>query len=147
VKPKLPRLRLLGKVAGLSIYLVSGERIRDEIDIDFTMGGNEAVYSYVPTGEIWLDDAMHVLDRSATALHELVERDLMLHHGMDYDRAHDAASARERAFRKELAHQPPRTFDARRVGVAYRAHLREQSPREHARLLDREIDEALSRST
>src|SRR5262249_59346434 len=100
--PGDPRLRLLGEVSGVRIYLVSGEQVRDEVHIDFTQGGNDAVYDYVPAGEVWIDDAAHALDRTATALHELVERDLMQRHGMDYDRAHDAASARERTLRRVL---------------------------------------------
>lgn len=142
-----PRLRLLGKVAGLSVYLVSGEQVRDEIDIDFTLGGNGAEYTYVPPGEIWIDDAAHALDRTATTLHEMVERDLMLHHGMDYDRAHDAASARERVFRRDLIRRPPVKFAGRRVAAAYRAYLREL-PQDVApktsRQLEWEIGEVLA---
>jgi hypothetical protein len=123
-KLRPPRLRLLGHVAGVAIYVVSGEQVRDDVDIDFTMGGNEAVYTYVPPGEIWIDDAAHVLDRTATALHELVERDLMLRHGMDYDRAHDAANIRERAFRR-LQRRPLGKFDAGAVAAAYRAYLQD----------------------
>lgn len=168
MKPRPPRLRLLGRVAGFAVYLVSGERVRDEVDIDFTLGGNEAVYTYVPPGEIWIDDAAHALDRTATALHELVERDLMLHHGMDYDRAHDAASARERLFRRGLVRRHPTKFDAHSVAIAYRAYLRETpragspskaspgraspsktspgkvSPRKTSRQLEREITAALA---
>jgi hypothetical protein len=140
-----PRLRLLGRVAGLVIYLVDGEKVRDVIDIDFTMGGNEARYSYVPPGEIWIDNAEHVLDRTATALHELVERDLMLHHGMSYDSAHDAANARERAFRQDLERRRPSRFDARRVGEAYRIYFREKPIRKRSRQLDSEIAAALAR--
>ncbi len=86
-----PRIRYLGKVAGLAIYLVSGVDVRNNTDIDFTCGGNEAVYpSYVPPGEIWLDDAAGPLDRTATALHEIVERDQMMRFGKSYDDAHGA---------------------------------------------------------
>ncbi len=145
-KPRPPRLRLLGRVAGLSVYLVDGERVRDEIDVDFVNGGNEAVYpSYVPPGEIWIDDAQHALDRTATALHELVERDLMLHHGMGYDRAHDAANVRERAFRRQLLRARPQAFDGRRVATAYRDYLRAMRPPRTPRQLDREIALALAR--
>jgi hypothetical protein len=84
MKMKPPRLRFLGRVGGLPIYLVSGEKVRNELDIDFTQGGNDGVYSfYIPAPEIWIDDALHGLDRTATALHEMVERDLMVHHGME----------------------------------------------------------------
>jgi hypothetical protein len=95
MKLRRPRLRLLGRVAGLRIYLVCGKQVRDELDIDFTMGGNEAVYpSYVPPNEIWIDDAAHAHDRTATALHEIIERDQMMRFGKDYDDAHEVASAR-----------------------------------------------------
>ena len=135
-----PRLRFLGRVAGLAVYLVSGEQVRNKADVDFTMGGNEAIYpAYVPRGEIWIDDAMDTLDRMATALHEIVERDLMLNHGQDYDRAHDTASAREIAFRRELVRKRPSGFEANRVSAAFRTYLSEKSERKTARQIEREL--------
>lgn len=115
---KIPRLKLLGRVGGLVVYLVDGEHIRNKIDIDFTCGGNEAVYpNYVPKNEIWIDDALSPLDRTATLLHEIVERNLMVNKGWSYERAHDAASAAERPFRKELQVKRPRTIDLPLVEV------------------------------
>lgn len=156
--PKLqpPRTRYLGKVAGLTVYLVSGVHVRNNTDIDFTCGGNEAVYpSYVPANEIWLDDAAGPLDRTATALHEIVERHQMMENGLSYDDAHEIASATERPFRRELAKSPPKAFDPRRVGIAYRAYLRDpgkhpvidrpNDPPRSARQMDREIAEAVGR--
>lgn len=151
-----PRIRYLGKVAGLSVYLVSGVQVRNRIDIDFTCGGNEAVYpSYVPPDEIWLDDAAGPLDRTATCLHEIVERDQMMRFGKDYNDAHEVASATERPFRRELAKSPPRAYDGKRVAAAYRAYLRKPDrypvvdrpddlPRDRHQL-DREIDAALGK--
>jgi hypothetical protein len=151
-----PRIRLLGRVAGLPVYLVSGQEVRNTLDIDFTQGGNEAVYpSYVPPGEIWVDDALRALDRTATALHEIVERDQMIRYGKTYDDAHEVASAHERPFRRDLAHDPPREFDAQRVAAAFRAYKRDPDrhpvvsrpddlPRTSAQL-DREIAETLGR--
>ena len=104
LKLEPPRIRRLGYVTGLPVYLVSGEQVRNQIDIDFTQGGNEAAYpGYVPPGEIWIDDAMHALDRIATIFHEIVERNLVLYGGMDYDDAHDIACKREIELRKKLA--------------------------------------------
>lgn len=118
---KSPRLRLLGRCRGLNIYLVDGEKIRNTIDIDFTCGGQAMIYpSYVPVGEIWIDNALRALDRTATVLHELVELELMLR-GWDYDRAHDVASKRERVFRRELQKKPPRDVDLARVAIALSA--------------------------
>jgi hypothetical protein len=140
---KKPRLRYLGKIAGLPTYLVSGEQIRNEIDIDFTCGGNESVYpTYVPPGEIWIDNGLKVFDQMATALHEIVERDQMIRFGKSYDDAHEVASANERPFRRELARERPTKFDARRVGAAYAAYRR--SPFRHP-VIDRPDD--LPRST
>jgi hypothetical protein len=148
MKPQPPRLRLLGRVAGLPIYLVSGEKVRNEIDIDFTQGGNDGVYPfYVPAGEIWVDDALHGLDRTATALHEMVERDLMVHHGMEYDPAHEIASSYERPFRQQLRRAGVTTFDARRLATAYKGYLRNQPGSKgdrHAQQIRRDIDASLS---
>ncbi len=138
-------LRLLGRVAGLAIYLVDGEKIRDTTDVDFVNGGNEAVYAYIPPGQIWIDDAQHAIDRTATALHELIERDLMLYHGMSYEAAHDAANGHERAFRRQLERRRPTRFDGRRLAAAYRVYLGETPQRQRSRRLDREIAEALRR--
>jgi hypothetical protein len=153
---KLPYLRYLGKVAGLRIYLVSGVYVRNNLDIDFTCGGNEAVYpSYNPPGEIWLDDAAGPLDRTATALHEIVERHQMMTFGKNYEDAHEVASATERPFRRELDKAPPKAFDPRRVAAAYRAYLKDpgkhpvidrpNDPPRGKRQMDREIAEALDR--
>jgi len=141
---KAPRIRYLGKIAGLKVYLVSGRQVRNELDIDFTMGGNEAVYpSYVPRGEIWIDDAADALDRTATCLHEIVERHQMMKNGLSYDAAHEIASAHERPFRRELARRPPKTFDAGKVSAAYRAYLR--APTRYP-IIDRPNDNLPSRS-
>lgn len=146
VKLRPPRLRLIGHVAGLVIYLVDGEHIRDGIDVDFVNGGNEAVYpSYVPSGEIWIDDAQHAIDRTATALHELVERDLMLEHGMGYDAAHVVANGYERAFRKDLELHRPKRFDIGRLEAAYAVYLGEKPRPKRSPGVDRKITGALAR--
>jgi hypothetical protein len=146
VRLQSPRRRFLGQGNGLSVYLVDGERVRNEIDVDFVNGGNAAVYPrYIPHDEIWIDDAQHPLDRTATALHELVERDLMLHHGRGYDSAHDLANMYERAFRRMLRHHRPRTYNSRMVMDAYRAYLCDRGGPKTARQLDHEIAGALRR--
>ena len=151
MKPRSPRLRLLARVAGHPIYLVSGERVRNEIDIDFTQGGNDGIYPfYVPEGEIWIDDALGGLDRTATALHEMVERDLMVRHGMAYDPAHDVASSYERGFRRQLRSAGVRDFDLRRLLAAYRGYLRNHAKlatpksERHPRQIRRDVAASLS---
>jgi hypothetical protein len=129
---KLPHVRYLGRVAGLSVWLVSGEYVRNHTDIDFTQGGNEAIYTYVPKNEIWLDDATKPFDQTATTFHEMVERYLMLHRGQTYDTAHDAASTAERPFRRELARARPTRWDGVKVAAKYREWLAELEAKERA---------------
>ncbi len=154
---KSPRIRLLGYVTGLPVYLVDGLLVRNKIDLDFTCGGNGAVYpNYVPRNEIWIDDALNAFDRTATVLHEIVERNLMFDRGWSYDRAHDAASASERVFREELALRPPRATDLHRVEAALLAGAPRPRSRHHRETpkvlangkrarIKREVNEALRR--
>lgn len=126
---KPPRLKRLGAINGLTVYLVSGEQVRNKTDIDFTAGGSEAAYpGYIPKNEIWLDDALHVLDRIATVFHEIVERNLMLYRGMDYDDAHDIACKREIVFRRELEVTKPTSTDLRLVARALKPFSKEAVP-------------------
>jgi len=119
MKLRPPRVRRVGRIGRLTIYLVSGVAVRNQLDIDFTQGGNEAIYpSYVPAGEIWIDAVLGPRDRAATILHEMVERHLMIRHGQDYDHAHDVASARERVFRTK------HDSSLASVAAAYRSFLR-----------------------
>ena len=125
---------------------MDGQKIRDEINVDFVNGGNEAVYpDFIPPGEIWIDDAQHVIDRTGTALHELVERDLMLHHHVSYEPAHDSSNVYERALRKRLVQHPPTMFDTRSVAAVYHDYLREGRIPKTSRQLDRDIEEVLGR--
>jgi hypothetical protein len=121
---KSPRIRLLGRVAGVPVYLVDGEKIRNELEIEFTSGGHGYVYPhFIPKGEIWIDDAIHgTIDLMATTYHEAIERDLMKGYAYSYDRAHGVASKLEVTFRRELAKRGrPRIFDGERVDAEIRA--------------------------
>jgi len=131
---KPPRITFYGFVTGLPVYLVSGLAIRsgdglDFEDLDFTAGGNEGAYpNYVPPGEIWVDDALRVFDRISTIFHEIVERNLMVNRGMDYDDAHDIALEREKVFRRELKKRRPTTTDLKLVTEALRPFASEARP-------------------
>ena len=84
----------LGTVDGYTIWAVDGQVVRDRVDIDFTQGGNPAVYGYVPEGEVWVEDKESAKDMAATVLHELVETFLMTHRGLDTEP--DVLPGRER---------------------------------------------------
>jgi hypothetical protein len=90
----LPKIRkkLLQKYDnGLAVWLVDGELIRDVFFIDFTEGGHDKVYHFVPPGEVWLDDDLQPGELKYVLLHEVHERRLMAQ-GWEYHRAHRSAS-------------------------------------------------------
>jgi len=78
----------------LKIWAVSGKTVRDSLDIDFTEGGHDYVYSYVPKDEVWIDNDITEKERSFVILHELLERSLMKKN-YTYEDAHRKASEAE----------------------------------------------------
>jgi len=65
------------------IFLVDGEKIRDNIFIDFVEGGNPARYSFIPKNEIWIEYIFSKEDIAATILHEYLECNYMIHKNMN----------------------------------------------------------------
>jgi hypothetical protein len=92
---------------GVSVWIANGRFVRSVFDIDFTAGGHDHVYEFVPTGEVWIDDAITEKERGFVLLHELHERNRMAD-GVPYSQAHAESS------RKELwcRHHPDELHDA-----------------------------------
>ncbi len=63
----------------LDVWIVCGELVRDLFYIDFTEGGHDLVYPFIPRNEIWLDDDIGPEERKFVLLHELRERNVMSH--------------------------------------------------------------------
>jgi hypothetical protein len=98
---------LLGNLFGFDIWTVHGDVVRNEIDTDFTNGGNPSRFAYVPENEIWLEGS-NGDDNMAILLHELIECGLMAgNEDENYETAHDRATIEEKAFRKQMANQTP----------------------------------------
>jgi hypothetical protein len=76
---------------GLKVWIVNGDLVRDLFFIDYTEGGHDKVYRFVPKAEVWLDDDLTAGERRFVLLHEVHERRLMAG-GMDYYHAHRSAS-------------------------------------------------------
>jgi hypothetical protein len=83
---------------GVHVWFVNGRLVRSCYDIDFTEGGHDYVYEFVPGDEVWIDDDLHEDERGFVLFHELHERNLMAK-GMDYDAAHEDSSRLERRYR------------------------------------------------
>lgn len=92
---------------GVSVWVVNGRFVRSVFDIDFTAGGHDHVYEFVPTGEVWIDDAITEKERGFVLLHELHERNLMAG-AVKYNPAHAESSRLEYRCR----HHPDELHDA-----------------------------------
>jgi hypothetical protein len=90
--PEQVHVRLWKKLeTPVSVWIVDGRLVRSVFDVDFTEGGNDYVYEFVPENEVWLDNDLNQAERPYVLLHELHERNLMVQ-GWNYDRAHADAS-------------------------------------------------------
>jgi hypothetical protein len=91
----------------VTVWIVNGRLVRSTFDIDFTEGGHDKVYEFVPSDEIWIDDAIVEQERGYILLHELHERNRMST-GWPYSRAHAESSRIEYRCR----HHPDELHDA-----------------------------------
>jgi len=88
-------------------WIVDGFLVRSLIFLDFTHGGHDFVYRFVPKNEVWIDDVISSKDLKYVLVHELRERRLMKK-GMKYNNAHyNFASKIELYLRKN-----PKKLDA-----------------------------------
>ena len=91
----------------VSVWIVNGRLVRSIFDIDFTAGGHDYVYEFVPENEVWIDDEIEEPERGYVLLHELHERNRMAA-GWIYDKAHAESSRLEYHCR----HHPDELHDA-----------------------------------
>ena len=92
---------------GVSVWIVNGRLVRSVFDIDFTEGGHDYVYEFVPQNEVWIDDAIVEDERPYVLLHELHERNRMAG-GWAYNKAHAESSRVEYRCR----HHPDELHEA-----------------------------------
>jgi len=93
--------------SGISVWIVNGRLVRSVFDIDFTAGGHDYVYEFVPQNEVWIDDAIEEEERPFVLLHELHERNRMAT-GWPYSKSHAESSRLEYHGR----HHPDELHDA-----------------------------------
>lgn len=102
--PKDERLEKIRKeklitTGKIDVWLVNGEAVRSLYFLDFTEGGHDKVYDFVPENEVWIDDDLGEGERKFVLIHELNERWLMAK-GSNYDEAHFPSSDLEYFCRK-----------------------------------------------
>jgi len=76
---------------GVSVWIVNGRLVRSVFDVDFTEGGHDHVYEFVPENEVWIDDDLDDSERGFVLLHEMHERNRMIS-GWAYSKAHEESS-------------------------------------------------------
>jgi hypothetical protein len=91
----------------ISVWIVNGRLVRSVFDIDFTEGGHDYVYEFVPENEVWIDDDIEEKERGYVLLHELHERNRMAS-GWSYNKAHAESSRLEYRCR----HHPEQLHEA-----------------------------------
>ena len=94
-----------GKFLGYDSWLVDGRKVR-RAHPRFTLGGNFAVYDYIPENTLWVDDRASLFGRKADELHEGIECHKMLDEGWDYPPAHRYANSKEKPYRQRYANDP-----------------------------------------
>jgi hypothetical protein len=77
--------------SGVGVWIVDGRLVRSVFDDDFTEGGHDYVYEFVPQNEVWIDNDLEERERPYVLLHELHERNLMAK-GWTYNKAHEDSS-------------------------------------------------------
>ena len=107
----------------IKTWIVKGFLVRSLYYLDFTAGGHDKVYKFIPEKEIWIDDATNPKETFLTLLHELYERKLMSKDKTSktikksYEKAHEKAlkiesyyrnnpKALKQRIRQELINQP-----------------------------------------
>jgi len=95
---KLKKKKVL-MIDQLQVWLVNGKLVRDHFYVDFTLGGHDLVYSFIPKKEIWIEEKLSRREQQFVLVHEFCERDCMSR-GISYHQAHLLANKPELRCRK-----------------------------------------------
>ncbi|MHB8651967.1 MAG: hypothetical protein ACYC8S_02425 [Minisyncoccota bacterium] len=92
----------------VAVWLVDGQLVRDFFLIEYSEGGHDRVYPFIPEGEIWIEQVLSSQERAFIILHELHERFLM-GGGKKYPEAHHGATMVEDYYRDHPSELEART--------------------------------------
>lgn len=93
--------KLLREQDGLTIYVIDGNYVRNNFEVDFALAGNHERWNFVPDNEIWVEDTGSKFDMECAIIHEITERNDMKDNGTDYEDAHLIALEAEEKKRKD----------------------------------------------
>lgn len=91
---------IIKKYSGkIKVWLVDGNLVRDIFLVNYTEGGHDKVFPFIPKNEVWIEQAISPAERKFIILHELHERHLMSS-GTSYKNAHIGATEIEDRYRE-----------------------------------------------
>ena len=94
-----PRLKVISKIDGFTIYEVDGNAIRsEEKGKNFTNFAHHYLFDFIPIDELWIDREASSDEKAFYITHMLIEYRLMAK-GMPYEKALEIADRSERAER------------------------------------------------
>jgi hypothetical protein len=93
----------------IKAWLIDGFWARCWYKTDYAEGGHYVVYPWVPRHEIWLEKDTDQRELPFILAHEYLELRMMRDGGLDYDTAHENASAIEFGLRREESDMPVAT--------------------------------------
>jgi hypothetical protein len=89
-----------GTLDAVRVVAVDGNAVRNELDIEFALGGHRWRFPFIPEDEVWIERTIAPgVDLAAIVIHELTERTAMKMLGLPYEVAHQLADAAEGAVR------------------------------------------------
>lgn len=100
--------RKIGKIGDFTIFIVNGDVVKTQHEMEFIEGGNDKAYSsetdpdhrnVIPRDEIWISAEIRSQFLPYILLHEILEATLMEETGSDYATAHDTANFYEKRAR------------------------------------------------
>ena len=95
-----PYLSKFSEVSGITVWIVDGYYIRQNIDINFNNFGQHYRFNYIPKDEFWLDRQEKPGEEQYFIEHLLAEYKLMSE-GVDYNDALDEGDRAEQEMRNE----------------------------------------------
>lgn len=89
----------VGNVGEAKVFHVDGNYVRSNLEIEYCLGGHHYRYDFIPEDEIWVENLPSKFDMEANLFHETYERLQMKENGLDYEKAHEKASEKEKEYR------------------------------------------------
>src|SRR3989338_6290409 len=97
---KKPYIKKYGVFSGFDVWIVDGNYIRTNIDIEFTNAGQHYRFKYIPKNELWIDRKYGEPGEEKYYIDSLVIENRLMSKGKGYDESSDKSDFVEIKERK-----------------------------------------------